>query len=613
MSLIKELKRRNVIKVAIAYAITAWLLIQLAAILTDILSLPDWVPRFVAVLIIIGFPLAIIFTWAFELTPEGIRLDKDVRESESLRKLSGRRLDFFIIGILVIAVGYLLVEDQVGPVRKAEEPTALVSGEPEVATNSIAVLPFVNMSADPDNEFFADGMSEEILNLLARIPNLKVIGRTSSFSFKGKDADLRTIGTTLGAATLLEGSVRRSGDRVRITAQLIDANDGSHLWSETYDETMTDIFEIQDQVAAAIINELQIHVGTVPTRGRPTESTEAYALFLRARAATIVFELQEAEELLKQAIGLDPNFAEAWEMLASVYWAGPPGNTIVELQDLMSDAAGRAIELDPALVLAKTYHDSSTRRSDMRWRTIDGFKRAVRDRPNDPMVLEGLTFLLTEFGYLDEALKDAARLHELDPLWALANTHLPITLYAAGHAEEAVAALEFVNRSDFSPQIYRWAIEGLNLVERQDEIAITNVESWLEQNNYPDPTWFRELVTNGRDPVTGQAYLDRRIPEIVTALAEVDDIDWHNGLISLYLFFGYLDRYYELVLDDEPVSDKWHDAGHHMWRSAIFRRLGSTKHPMYVELAELLGFIEIWEQGGPPDFCKKVEGEWICE
>jgi len=478
---------------------------------------------------------------------------------------------------------------------------------------SIAVLPFVNMSEDPGNEYFSDGLSEEILNLLARIPKLKVIGRTSSFAFKGKNEDLRMIGQTLGVETLLEGSVRKSGDRVRITAQLIDVSNGAQMWSKSYDRTMTDIFAVQDDVAAAIIDALQIHVSANPTRGRPTENPEAYALFLKARVAANAFDWRDAEALLSKAIELDPYFAEAYEMLSFVYWIIPGETSVIESQRLMSETAAKAIALDPDLVLAQTYYHQANPDPYMRLRTIEAFERAARERPDDPRILEGFTFLLTEFGYLQEAVTYAERYVELDPLSELANYHWPLTLYAVGRTKDAVAALEFANQSDWDPHFVRRAIEGVNLVENRDETAIAHLESWLKQHDYPDPTWFRELVTGARDPATGQAYLDRRIPEIVAAMAEVDEFDWHNGLTSLYLYFGYLDRYYELVLATEPVDTTWHPAGAHLWRSAIFRRLGSTAHPKYLEFTELMGVVDIWEQRGPPDFCEKVGGQWVCE
>ena len=210
------------------------------------------------------------------------------------------------------------------------------------------------MSPDPDQEYFSDGLSEEILNLLAKIDGLKVIGRTSSFAFKGKNEDLRNIGKALGVTTVLEGSVRKSGDRVRVTAQLIDVSDGSHLWSDTYDRTLTDIFAVQDDVAASIIDALQIHISTTPTRGRPTESSEAYTYFLSARSALNRTESADALQSAQKAVGLDPLFAEAYELLALAYWSSNGASLdATQSQRGTNDAAAKALAIDPSLFFAQ--------------------------------------------------------------------------------------------------------------------------------------------------------------------------------------------------------------------------------------------------------------------
>ena len=224
-----ELKRRNVVRVAIAYVIVGWLVLQATSVLVPLLALPESVGRLVFLFLIIGFPLALFFAWAFELTPEGIKREKDVDRTESVTHVTGRKLDFTIIGVLAIALMFFAVDKFVlAPVTTATvtSPQEVIATESRV---SIAVLPFVNMSSDSEQEYFSDGLSEELLNLLAKIPGLKVIARTSSFAFKGKNEDLRVIGAALGATTVLEGSVRKSGERVRITAQLIDVADGTHL------------------------------------------------------------------------------------------------------------------------------------------------------------------------------------------------------------------------------------------------------------------------------------------------------------------------------------------------------------------------------------------------
>ncbi len=591
----EQLKRRNVLRAAAGYAVVAWLIIQIADIVFPALGVPTWVTTMVVILIIIGFPVTVVVSWIYQWTPAGIMTELEADAAGYTEPIGiGRQIDFVIIALLIIAVGWLVYDKTiVAP----------------VLDNSIAVLPFVNMSDDPGNDYFSDGMSEEILNLLARIQGLKVIGRTSSFSFKGKNEDLRVIGQMLGVKTVLEGSVRKSGDRVRITAQLINVSDGTHIWSETYDRTLTDIFAVQDDVAAAIIDALQIHVGAIPTRGRPTESPVAYALFLKARAAVNIMEWRDAEELLLKSIELDPNFAEPYELLAFTYATNYADD---DAQRLAREAAAKAITLDADLVMARAFYETAIPGPYTHLRALEAYERAARERPDSPWILEGLVFLLTEYGYLEEALGFAERYVELDPLSLIAQSYWATTLYAVGRTSEAVAMLESANQSDLDPGLIKWTIAGVHLVENRDEAAIMHFESWLQRHDYPDPTWFRELVTGARDPESGQAYLDRRIPQIVASMAEEDAFSWQGGLTSLYLYFGYLDRQFELILATDPDDLTWHFAGQHVWRGTVFRRLGFTAHPKYLKVAELMGIVHIWEQRGPPDFCEKVGDEWVC-
>ena len=616
MSLIKELKRRNVIRVAIAYVIVAWLTAQVTELALDSFAAPDWVMKTVLFLLVIGFPLALILAWAYELTPEGLKKEKDVDRSESITHMTGRKLDFIIIVVMALALGYFAYDEFV--IEPAQQEAVATPGtqadtesEADTTEKSIAVLPFVNMSDDPGNEYFSDGLSEEILNLLAKIPGLKVIGRTSSFAFKGKNEDLRGIGQALGVNTVLEGSVRKSGERVRITAQLVDVSDGAHIWSDTYDRTITDIFAVQDDVAAAIIDALQLHVGTNPTRGRPTENMDAYALFLKARVSLNAWEFRDAEEILLKAVELDPQFAEAYEMLAISYWfqSGWILKT-EEGQKLTGEAAAKALALDPDLVFAQALFATGNVETYSFLVEIEAFERAVREEPGKTEVLDALVWDLLEAGYLREALRVAERFVALEPLMPAANNSLGRALYAVGRNSEAVAALKVTDQLGGTSA--KWLIGNVNLVEKQDDIAIAHFEADLEQGGLPY-NWVRELVTGARDPATGQAYLDRRIPEIIASMPEEAAFNMQGNLTLWYVFFGFLDRYFELILDLNLTDSAWTDADIPVHDGTMHRRLGFTAHPKYLEVVESIGIIDVWEQRGPPDFCEKVGGKWICE
>jgi len=575
------------------------------------LRLPEWTATFVAMLLMIGFPVALILAWAYELTPDGLKKEKDVDHSASITHVTGRKLDFVIIGVLVLALlmfaveRFVLLPDRTQP---SDAPDDIVA---TAVQQSIAVLPFVNMSPDTDQEYFADGLSEEILNLLAKIPELKVIGRTSSFAFKGKNEDLRVIGQTLGVTTVLEGSVRKSGDRVRVTAQLIDVSDGSHLWSETYDRTLTDIFAIQDDVAAAIIDALQIHVGTRPTRGRPTDNAEAYALYFQARAALNAKDVENAEEILLKVVELDPNFAEAYELLAFGYWEQSGWLiTAAEGKKLMGEAAAKALTINPDLSFAQVLLGSANTENGSWLREIQGLEQVLREEPGKTEAVEALVWDLLQVGYVQEAVSVAEGYVDRDPLLPAANYWLANALHADGRTSEAVAAWEFAAQLG---HIYaKWFVGNVNLVDERDAIAIAHIEASLQEFGYPDTSWIRELVTGARDPVGGQAFLDRRIPEIVASLPPEGAADLQEFMGSLYLLFGYLDPYFEDVFD-VALDSTWEDAVNAIWLGTIFRRTGFTAHPKYLEVAEASGFFELWEQRGPPDFCNKMDDQWVCE
>lgn len=319
--IIAELKRRNVFKVATVYGITGWLIIQIITSISEPLSLPDWFDTAIIILVLIGFPIALIFAWAFEMTPEGLKKTKQVDKTESISSSTGKKLNRIIIATLILFVAFLGYERFF--VHEHQENLEAITTLP-----SIAVLPFEDMSPTKDQEYFSDGLSEELLNVLAKVKGINVAGRTSSFKFKGIHDDLTKIGQELRVEHLLEGSVRKSGNKIRITAQLIKVSDGFHMWSETYDKEYTadNLFSIQDEISKKILKELKIKLSIKEETTKVnvlTSNTEAYEAFLKGTQLLVNRNPQEilnAVEELKKAIALDLKFAAAYAKLAIAYY-----------------------------------------------------------------------------------------------------------------------------------------------------------------------------------------------------------------------------------------------------------------------------------------------------
>ena len=375
MKLLAELRRRNVIRMAGLYLVGAWLLVQVAATLLPVFAAPDWVMRVLVGLLAAGFVAALVFAWVFEMTPEGLKRDAEVPAGTSIAPQTARRMDRMIIVVLALALGYFAVDKFVlDPARDAagsaaEQDANVVDAEPSSTTlpaasapaadtKSIAVLAFANMSADKDNEYFSDGVAEEILNALAKIEDLKVAGRTSSFYFKGRNESLATIGSTLGVAHVLEGSVRKQGERLRISAKLLRVSDGVELWADTFDGTDADIFALQESIAQQVTGQLKVALNA-GQHGRlvdvGTGDPDAYALYLRA---TDVFNRRDsmryegAIAALQQALQRDPQFARAHSRLATIYYVFALSLGADRHAALLAQArehAGQALRLNPEL------------------------------------------------------------------------------------------------------------------------------------------------------------------------------------------------------------------------------------------------------------------------
>jgi TolB-like protein/Tfp pilus assembly protein PilF len=453
MQLFQELKRRNVFRVAAAYVVVSWLLIQVADIAADNLGFPDWFMAMLFVVLGLAFPIVLVFAWAYEITPEGIKRERDVRPETSITPVTGRRLDQITIAMIVLALAVLAV-DRLWLARTAPAvvtPVAATGDPAPVVDQSIAVLPFADMSPGQDQEYFSDGLSEEILNLLAQIRDLRVIGRTSSFAFKGRNEDLRTIGATLGVAYLLEGSVRKAGDDLRITAQLIQVGDGSHRWSQSYDRKLENVFAIQTEIAEAIASALRLNlVGSDDAApvAHGTASMPAYELFLQARRLIQGrgrAGLEAARGLLDEALALDPDYAPAHAAAAQVVLllAATP-NTYGDLPLAEAVAAAqprldRALALDPQLAEAHAVQGLLFLFHRDFERSRAALARALELNPSLSDALSWRASNLGTAGRLREAVAAQRRLAELDPLHVPNLSNLAAYLSASGAPEEATA------------------------------------------------------------------------------------------------------------------------------------------------------------------------------
>ncbi|MGB7450891.1 MAG: hypothetical protein WBM36_02050 [Lysobacterales bacterium] len=468
MSLFNELKRRNVFRVGFAYAVVGWLVIQVADLALENFGAPGWVMKTLIFFVLIGFVLSLFIAWAYELTPDGIKRAEDVDPNQSVTHATGRKLDRLVIIVLLLAVGMLLFErfwvkpttgspaittqttqasaattqssasDSV--ISDSEKDTPATSDEP-----SVAVLPFVNMSSDPEQEYFSDGISEEILNVLTRIPNLKVAARTSSFQFKGKNLDIADIGKQLQVNHLLEGSVRKAGNTLRITAQLVETDSGFHLWSETFDRSPEDVFAIQDEIAAAIAKELRtLLTGEISTSSTPIDM-QAYELYLKGRG--LVAHRREAAlfegiDALKSAIEIEPDYAPALATLAKAYAVLPWFSQRIpagQAREQAREWASKSLEFDPEniealAVLAIVFSEVDLNFSG----ALELLEKAVSLNPGSVAANNFLGDLSSRTGDLAKAMKYESRSAELDPLAPVHLTDLANVYILSGEYNKVI-------------------------------------------------------------------------------------------------------------------------------------------------------------------------------
>ena len=439
-----ELKRRNVYKVAVAYAIVGWLLVQIATQVFPFLEIPNWVVRLVIVLVAAGFPVALVIAWAFELTPEGIKRTEDVDLAASARQPRKRAWIFVAIGGATLSIGLFFIGRYVG------RTTASAAGN-EVPAKSIAVLPFDNLSRDPDNAFFAEGVQDEILTRLAKVADLKVIARTSTQRFKSAPENLPDIAKQLGVANILEGSVQRANDQVRVNVQLINALTSTHLWAEIYDRKLTDIFEVESDIAKTIADTLRAKLTGSEKQmiaAQPTSDTTAYELYHKGRS---LWEKRSGDNIPKaisfyeQAIAHDPNYALAYAGLADGYILLPYYTATAQrdVSGKAKDAALKALRLDPNLAEAHAAVGKVLNFAEIDLAgSIREFQRAIELKPNYATAHHWLgAGPLVDLGQFEDAIAHGKRAIELDPLSPIINADLGLTLYFARRYDDAGAQL----------------------------------------------------------------------------------------------------------------------------------------------------------------------------
>jgi TolB-like protein/Tfp pilus assembly protein PilF len=601
MNLFAELKRRNVFRVGIAYLVVSWFLLQIMDIVIPILILPDWVARFIFLLLAVGFIPVLIAAWAFELTPDGLKKEKDVDRSQSIVNQTGRKLDRTIIVVLVLALGYFAYDkfSDKGPDTESvsisqdagqSADTAVIEKVSLASSNdekSVAVLPFINMSDQAENEYFSDGISEELLNVLVRVKGLRVPSRTSSFTFKGSDKKLAEIGRELQVDHILEGSVRKSGDRIRVTAQLIEVSTDTHLWSETYTRQLDDIFAVQDEIAQAIVSALKVTLtgnDQAPIQTRATDSVEAYNKYLLGRHLwnqRTPASLLASVEPLREAIALDPQYGRAWEALADAYALIPEyrSGSIREYIPLAHEAIDKALYINPKSAPALTtsayiefmydYDFEDARKM---------FTRAIEIDPDYATAHQWYGELLAAEGKLDAALGQLQLARKADPLAQVMPHDMGWFLVWSDRSEEAY---QYIHESiELNPN-FQNAYRNLALLQMMHghfEPARENIRK------------FYSIVK--LDPATDLAIVDAlenpglRADAVELVLADEQTADGVFGKARMLMLLGEPERALESL---EKAFEKGDPYAVHMKRMNLYDPL--RNNPRF---QALLAKINMW-------------------
>ena len=624
MSFFAELKRRNVFRVGVAYLIGAWLLAQIADLLIDNIGAPDWVMKSLFVALALGFFLALFFAWAFELTADGIKKEKDVDRSQSIRKETGQKINYGIIGILALVAVYFFWESRFNREALPESTETTQAASPEttvepaktdtqvVAEKSVAVLPFVNMSSDPEQEYFSDGITEEIINSLVKIPGLSVPARTSVFGFKGHHGDVREIGQQLNVAYILEGSIRSQAKQVRITAQLIKVDDGFHLWSETFDRQLDNIFVVQEEIAGAIaevlVGELGAGINTVPNK---TVNMKAYDTYLNGRA--LLRDRQpNVIEVLEQATQLDPSFVPAWAALALAYQIHGyyvPGG--IDLQEKAMRTAQHALSMDPQNVDAIDAL-ASAKRDTWQWAEAEKlFDTALAIDPQSSELLEDYAEFLCAVGRHQECLEVSERGYALDPNLIPLARHYVSALEFTGHFQETLDAYRQVEPNWDSRLPTDDGRASKIGIDTQRVLFAGDVKAALEimQGFEPSETFIPIKAASLRvlTGTSGNQDLDKLKAINVT---NYPSVDWYIESIEAYMlaYAGDSEHLIDATLEITKRA-RWgtlNFAWFPIWKNV-------RSNPRFQEVLELYKLPEYWDQAGWPEMCQRVDEGIRCQ
>jgi adenylate cyclase len=559
---IEEIKRRNVGRIAILYLVVCWLILEPVHVIFHMLEVPVWANRLVIVLMALGFPVVMIFAWVYEITPEGLKPTVEVPHGQSIRRQTGRRLDRAIIAVLGVALAYFIADKFIFSKSSRELSSAgvRVLAPPERATSavpdkSIAVLPFTDLSEKKDQEYFAEGLSEELIDMLTKIQDLRVPARTSSFYFKGKSEDIPTIARKLMVAHVLEGSVRKFGAHVRVTAQLVRADNGYHLWSETYDRDLDDLFKVQDDIAGSVVKALKVSIlNTEAPRSAPTANSEAHTLYLSAlslgRLSTSADSIQAYKDL-RRALSLDPNFALAWAALGklltddSVGWRpvidpdghllSRPGAFRERMREVAHDAATHALQLNSNLAEAHLAMALILYWMDWNWEAADTeLKKARALDSASAEITEAAASLANTMGRFEDGLKLAALAVTQDPL-GTAYWDIGAAKHRLGALDEAAAAYQHLIELYPTAGVYHYR-HALVLLSKHDPQAALGE---MEQENAP---WYRQAgIALALDALGRRPEADRELTLV----------------LQRYYLMGYQITYVYAARNDTETAIAW--------------------------------------------------------